>query len=120
MSLKVNTGLSFREDSPRLRRRNTLGDIVMFLLAVGVIFIILLVPSVNVPVRKMFSGPVHPALYAGMTVWASEDAGIYYCPGSTLYGSGGGVYMKQGDALTKGYQPVLGRYCDPESKNAPR
>lgn len=108
--------IRFKRKRSKPRRRNNLGDVLTFLLASGVVIFILLLPSVNVSLRNMFSGHVRPALNAGMTVWASKDAGVYYCPGSRLYGSGVGVYMKQGDALTKGYQPVLGNYCNPGNK----
>lgn len=122
MSRSSDSLISHQEEGNKPRRRNSLSDILVVLVALGAVFVIVLVPSINAPLRELFSGtvhgPVHPALYPSMTVWADKDAGVYYCPGSALYGSGGGVYMKQGDALTRGYQPVLGSYCNEPAKKA--
>ncbi len=44
-------------------------------------------------------------------VWVIQSEGNYYCDGSVLAGHQPGQYMTQGNALTLGYQPALGRYC---------
>ena len=48
-------------------------------------------------------------------VWAIRSEGNYYCAGSVLTGHKPGRYMTQGNALTLGYQPALGRYCGESS-----
>jgi hypothetical protein len=45
-------------------------------------------------------------------VWAIQQEGNYYCSGSVLAGRQPGEFMKQSDALTQGYQPATGHYCD--------
>jgi hypothetical protein len=44
-------------------------------------------------------------------VWVIQAEGNYYCSGSAFAGRKPGRYMTQGNALTLGYQPALGRYC---------
>jgi hypothetical protein len=49
---------------------------------------------------------------AAATVWVNQRSGLYYCPGSALFGkSRPGQYMVQGEALQKGYRPILGQPC---------
>jgi hypothetical protein len=46
-------------------------------------------------------------------VWVNKSNGIYYCPGSPLYGrSESGTYMAQGEAVQTGYSPALGEPCE--------
>ena len=45
-------------------------------------------------------------------VWAIQQEGNYYCSGSVLAGRQPGEFMRQSDALTQGYQPATGHYCD--------
>jgi hypothetical protein len=44
-------------------------------------------------------------------VWVIQGGGNYYCRGSVLFGRKPGKFMKQGDALTSGYQPAIRNYC---------
>jgi hypothetical protein len=101
-------------------RRNDADAILAFLVAVGIGLMILFVPGVNAPLRQMFSLQTHPPLDPSATVWVSKSAAAYYCPDSKFYGSGHGTYMKQGDALTGGYQPALGDYCGPKGQATAR
>ncbi|GEM_PF-1087298 len=48
---------------------------------------------------------------AGAIVWVVQQSGTYYCSDSEFYGQGAGQFMKQGEALERGYQPALTRYC---------
>jgi hypothetical protein len=50
-------------------------------------------------------------------VWAIQQEGNYYCSGSVLAGRKPGQFMKQADALTRGYQPALGHYCGSGMEN---
>ena len=114
MSLKNSSSYGFPEETPQPSRQNSSEAILMFLLAVGTLLIILQIPGVNEFLLKKSERAGRPAIDQSALVWANKDAGLYYCSGSKLYGSGVGAYMKQGDALTAGYQPVLGNYCNAE------
>lgn len=83
----------------------------MLLLGIGIVLILLRVPSVNTYLGRLLSHSARPTLDSNTLVWANQSRGVYYCPGSKFYGSGMGTYMRQGNALTAGYQPVLGSYC---------
>ncbi len=45
-------------------------------------------------------------------VWVHDSTGLYYCPGSSSYGVGGGRYMSQRDAQLAYHRPGLGKPCD--------
>lgn len=120
MSLKIAPMDSFREEAPKPPPRNDPGAVVMFFLGVGLLLIIFLLPGVNSAFRQMLSSPARPTLDPDALVWANRDSGVYYCSDSTLYGSGTGVYRKQSDALTEGYQPALGTYCSAKDRLALR
>lgn len=44
-------------------------------------------------------------------VWVDKTAGVYYCANSIMFGKTQGAYMRQVEALDRGYQPALGTYC---------
>jgi hypothetical protein len=44
-------------------------------------------------------------------VWVDKTSGVYYCANSIMFGKTQGAYMKQVEALDRGYQPALGTYC---------
>jgi hypothetical protein len=45
-------------------------------------------------------------------VWIVKRSGFYYCSDSTVYGKlRPGAYMRQGEALQRGYQPFFQRVC---------
>jgi hypothetical protein len=44
-------------------------------------------------------------------VWVVDSSGVYYCAGSVMFGKARGRYMKQVEALDRGYQPALNKYC---------
>jgi hypothetical protein len=45
-------------------------------------------------------------------VWASQRSGLYYCPGTRLYGKlQPGKNMSERSALQSGFQPSLGQMC---------
>jgi hypothetical protein len=105
-------------EKPKPPRRNDPGAVLFFLVGAAIVLAALFVPSVSRPLRKMLQPPQRPALDLNATVWVQKDAGDYYCPESTMYGHGSGSYMKQGEALTVGYQPALGVYCNEPKKDA--
>jgi hypothetical protein len=41
----------------------------------------------------------------------NQNAGVYYCSNSVLFGKVPGGFMTQVGALDHGYQPALGTYC---------
>lgn len=62
-------------------------------------------------VRKLFPSPSQTVPHQNAAVWADNGAGVYYCADSIMFGKSHGEYMKQVDALDRGYQPALGTYC---------
>lgn len=118
MFRKDSSTYVLEEKGPRHQRRNSMRAILACLLGVGVVCSILFVPRIQAQFRKIFSSWARPAFNPRTVVWTNKDGGIYYCPGSPFYGSGSGLYMKQGDALTAGYQPALGTYCIQEGPGA--
>ncbi|HEV2387947.1 MAG TPA: hypothetical protein VGS20_11910 [Candidatus Acidoferrales bacterium] len=105
-------------DKPKPPRRNDSLGVVIFLLTAAIIMAAIFVPSLSQPLRKMLQPPSRPKLDVSITVWVQRDAGTYQCSDSRLYGKGDGSYMKQGEALTAGYQPALGDYCNQVLKTA--
>lgn len=105
-------------EKPKPPRRNDVGGLVVFLVCAGIVLAALFVPGLSKPLRKMLEPPQRPRLDASTTVWIQKDAGSYYCSDSRMFGQGGGAYMKQGEALTAGYQPALGLYCNELKKTA--
>ena len=61
--------------------------------------------------HKMFPPTVQRVPHKDAAVWVDSTAGVYYCANSILFGKTQGAYMKQVDALDRGYQPALGTYC---------
>jgi hypothetical protein len=84
---------------------------------VAMILVFLLVPGLRIRVMRMFTVGTPHKIATEVTVWANKGAGYYYCSGSRFYGHGQGSFMKQGDALTLGYQPELGKYCIGKKKS---
>jgi hypothetical protein len=103
-------------DKPKPPRRNDTLGVVIFLLTVAIVMAAIFVPSLSQPLRKILEAPSRPNLDASISVWVQRGAGTYLCSDSKLYGKGDGSYRKQGEALTAGYQPALGNYCDHVSK----
>lgn len=111
-----------RKKPPQKKPKKSSGMLDVLLLAGLVIVILfLLVPSLRERVARIFASKPTQTIATQVTVWASKDSGSYYCHGSRFYGHGSGSYMKQGDALTDGYQPDMGQYCQrpstPDSKD---
>jgi hypothetical protein len=117
MSLKHDPSYSLPDGASAPPRRNGADGILALLVAIEVLLVIVSVPSFNAPFRNLFSRSGRPALDPSALVWANKDSGIYSCPNSPQYGVGAGSYMKQGEALTAGYQPDLGNYCSLESES---
>lgn len=61
--------------------------------------------------RKLFPSPLQTVPHQNAAVWVDNNAGVYYCADSIMFGKSKGEYMKQVDALDRGYQPALGTYC---------
>ena len=96
---------------PKPHRQSTIGSLARLLLALGVVLAVVFVPSIRVHLKTLFPPMTSPKPNPAVVVWAHKQAGNYYCAGSRLYGKQPGNFMKQGDALTLGFQPALGGYC---------
>ncbi|MDE3137536.1 MAG: hypothetical protein KGL59_13245 [Acidobacteriota bacterium] len=90
--------------------RGSGGLAIVLILGIGLIAA-LVIPSVRSRIDKFFPSTTPKRVEMGLRVWANKEAGNYSCPGSKFFGRGAGTYMRQGDALTLGYQPALGNYC---------
>lgn len=104
------TGFIAPKKKPPRRKGGGLQDVIL-LLGLGVALLFLLVPGIRRRVAKVFATRPKQTIATEITVWANKNAGYYYCYGSRFYGHGPGSYMRQGDALTDGYQPEMGKYC---------
>ena len=99
----------YDSESPKPRKKS--GGLAIVLIVGFALIAAILIPSVRARVNKFFPTQAQKRVEMGLQVWANKQAGNYYCEGSRFYGRGTGNYMKQGDALTLGYQPALGNYC---------
>jgi hypothetical protein len=61
--------------------------------------------------RKYFPPAIQKVPHQEAAVWVDKTAGVYYCANSIMFGKTKGAYMKQVEALDRGYQPALGTYC---------
>ena len=61
--------------------------------------------------RKFFPTQIQKVPHQEAAVWVDKTAGVYYCADSIMFGKTQGAYMKQVEALDRGYQPALGTYC---------
>ncbi len=96
-------------ETPRKPKRK--GWDASLLLVLAVLLVVALVPSLRNRVRNAFGPATQQKINDDVTVWADKSSGTYSCFGNRFYGHGTGIYVKQGDALTMGYQPLLGGYC---------
>lgn len=109
----------YGSEAPKPRKGS--GGLAIVLIVGFALIAAILIPSVRARVTKLFPTETQKRVEMGLRVWANKKAGSYYCEGSEFYGRGTGTYMRQGDALTLGYQPALGNYCqgsDPVHSNA--
>ena len=125
MALQSSSYESMHQDhgqAPKPRQRS--GGLVIVLVIGFALIAAILIPGVRTRMDKFFATSGPKTVNMGLRVWANKEGGNYYCPGSKFFGRGNGTYMKQGDALTLGYQPALGGYCEegesPESKSLVR
>lgn len=77
---------------------------------VFVLIVMALTPS-GIPKLLVELGVQHKLSDPNAVVWVIQRDGNYYCSGSVLNGRQPGKPMKQATALTFGYQPALGHYC---------
>lgn len=61
--------------------------------------------------QRFFPSPSQTVPHQNAAVWVDDNAGVYYCADSIMFGKARGEYMQQVDALDHGYQPALGTYC---------
>jgi hypothetical protein len=92
-------------------KRKESSMIVVLLFVAAALVAAFFIPGVRARVSKYFPTDQPKKVEMGAKVWADKQAGTYYCADSHFFGHGTGTYMKQGDALTLGYQPALGNYC---------
>lgn len=82
------------------------GFVFLFLLV-----LLVLTPS-SIPQLMGEFGPRQKLTDPAAVVWVIAQEGDYYCRGSVLNGRKPGQFMQQAKALTLGYQPALGNYCE--------
>lgn len=46
-----------------------------------------------------------------VTVWASTQSGLYYCPETDRFGKGKGKYLLQREARAEQFRPALNKPC---------
>jgi len=57
-----------------------------------------------------------PNLAIANKVWLNTNSGVYHCPGTRWYANTKkGKFIDEKSAITKGYRPAYGNYCDPKS-----
>jgi hypothetical protein len=61
--------------------------------------------------HRYFPPRIEKVPHQNAAVWVDKTAGVYYCANSIMFGKTQGAYMKQVEALDRGYQPALGTYC---------
>lgn len=61
--------------------------------------------------HRFFPTAIQNVPHQNAAVWVDKTAGVYYCANSMMFGKTQGAYMKQVEALDRGYQPALGTYC---------
>lgn len=98
--------------APVGRRRSGFDWLPFLALVLAVVLAVSFVPGIRGQLDSLIAKPVDSRMISTVTVWANKQTGNYYCAGSREYAKGQGRYMKQGEALTAGYQPELGRYCN--------
>ena len=116
---KINSGLSLasalatrngKQSKPRIGKNGPPILPVAAFLLVFLMMVLALTPSSVPKLLVEFSVP-RKMSDPSAVVWVIPQDGNYYCSGSVLHGREPGRLMKQGEALTQGYQPALGRYC---------
>jgi hypothetical protein len=112
------SALAARHDTASKPRTSKDGPPLLSVAAMLVILVLTaLVLTPSGPPRLLFELGVRPKMKDPNTlVWVITRDGNYYCQGSVLDGRKPGSFMSQANALTKGYQPALGGYCqDPDT-----
>jgi hypothetical protein len=113
MALHSSSYESIHQDygSEPPKPRKSSGGLTLLLVVAFALIAAFFIPSVRARINKFFPSETAKRVEMGVQVWANKDAGNYYCATSKFFGRGTGSYMRQGDALTLGYQPALGNYC---------
>lgn len=61
--------------------------------------------------HKFFPVKIQKVPHQDAAVWVDKTSGVYYCANSIMFGKTHGAYMRQVEALDRGYQPALRTYC---------
>lgn len=101
----------YEEPGSKPPKREGAGLVAILLVVAVAVIAVLFIPSLRARINKFFPSHVPKKVVMSAKVWADKQAGSYYCADSKFFGRGAGTYMNQGDALTLGYQPALGDYC---------
>jgi hypothetical protein len=100
-----------REGKPRMW---TFAGITCILLLLS-LATLLLSPNPWQPVAGLWAAVRGRRVVKGqddVQVWIMHRSGFYYCSDSKFYGNlTPGGYMRQGEALERGYQPFLQKAC---------
>lgn len=115
MAIAVNSDLP---ETQKLTRRNSESGAthpalpaVVLLVAFAVFMAAIAPMNFSSILRKFFPKQPGTVPHQSAAVWVDYNAGVYYCADSIMFGKTKGQYMKQVDALDRGYQPALGTYC---------
>jgi hypothetical protein len=113
MALHSSSYESMHQDhgARRPKRGKHTDAVALLMVAALAVIATICIPGVRARVNKFFPSAASKKVEMRIRVWANRQAGNYYCPDSHFFGRGTGTYLSQGDALTLGYQPVLGKYC---------
>lgn len=105
---------SYSSNPPNARKPSTPGGggmLVLLIAVLGFVLVIIFVPGLRGNLNGLLAVSSSPRMNPRVVVWTDKRTGNYYCPGSRMYGQRPGTPMKQGEALTFGFQPLLGQYC---------
>ncbi|MGC9996279.1 MAG: hypothetical protein ABSE79_13235 [Terriglobia bacterium] len=88
--------------------------IFFFPLALLIVGLVVLYPVLHLPSLSQLFQPTPKAASekTSVKIWANQRSGLYYCPGSKLYGKlTPGTYMSESEAIQNGYQPGANQAC---------
>jgi hypothetical protein len=97
---------------PKIVKTNPpLFPVVSVMLCIALI-VLVIIPLKVPEMLAQLSFHTEPMTSPSARVWVIPEEGSYYCSGSLMSGRQPGHYMEQAEALTKGYQPAMGHYCE--------
>lgn len=117
MARSDSTYSPYNSGAPKRPRKSNSAPFVILALAFAAVLGAIFFPTVRAHLGNLWAAPANEKMNPAVVVWANRNFGSYYCSGSPEYGKGEGRYLGQGEALTMGFQPDLGRYCKQQEKD---